>query len=197
VIHIGFDVETTGFSPAYDRIVEIGAVRFCMRSGQHLAQFQQFVNPGMPIPEQASAIHGITDDMVAGAPYISRALGNLLSWINEENPQGAPVHFVAHNARFDRSFFEAAIEECGFTFPVSWIDTLPPSRRVRYGGGSARIADIASFLGIAHNEQHRALGDAWTAARLHLHFSGVKAYSPVPALEVESSFSPDSPLFGI
>ena len=65
---IAFDLETTGIQPKTDAIIEIGAVRF--HGNKTVGTFCTLINPGRPIPPEASAVNGITDDMVAGSPGI-------------------------------------------------------------------------------------------------------------------------------
>ena len=69
---IAFDLETTGTVPGVDRIVEIGAVKFS--NGQPVETFSTLINPGIPIPEGASRVNGIFDDMVQGQPVIEDIL---------------------------------------------------------------------------------------------------------------------------
>lgn len=89
------DVETTGFSPANDRIVEIACV--CVDGDRVVDRWSTLVDPEIPIPPRTTAVHGITDAMVRGAPTIDRALTQL-------RRRSATRTFVAHYARFDLSF---------------------------------------------------------------------------------------------
>ncbi|MDE0092576.1 MAG: 3'-5' exonuclease, partial [Oligoflexia bacterium] len=69
---ISFDLETTGTLSHLDHIIEIGAVRF--REGKVEDSYQQLVSIDIPIPEQASKVNGITDEMLKGQPAIQEVL---------------------------------------------------------------------------------------------------------------------------
>ncbi|MBI4719926.1 MAG: 3'-5' exonuclease [Chitinivibrionia bacterium] len=87
-----FDLETTGLDPGLGhKIVEIGALRTGLDGGERV--FQALVNPERPIPQSASAIHNITDDMVKSAPPIAEVLPSFLDFCRD-------TVIVAHNARF-------------------------------------------------------------------------------------------------
>lgn len=92
---IVFDTETTGLSPAKDRILEIGAIKF--KDGAPVEKFHTYINPGRPIPEDASAINKITDEMVSDSPTISQILPTFEAFLGE-----SPL--VAHNMEFDLKF---------------------------------------------------------------------------------------------
>jgi DNA polymerase-3 subunit epsilon len=104
------DLETTGGSPADSRITEVGAVR--LRGGERLGTFQTLVNPGAPIPRAITHLTGIDDRMVAGAPPIEWVLPSFA-----EFARGCV--FVAHNATFDFTFLNVALERLDY-------DPLPP-----------------------------------------------------------------------
>jgi DNA polymerase III epsilon subunit-like protein len=89
------DVETTGLSPARDRIVEIAVVR--VWAGAILHRWSSLVNPGVPISPFAVACHGITDADVAGAPPLHALLPVIRRLV-------AGTTIAAHNATFDRGF---------------------------------------------------------------------------------------------
>ena len=99
---ISFDLETTGTLSHMDHIIEIGAVRF--KEGQVDDTFQQLVSIDIPIPEQASKVNGITDDMLKGHPPIQEVLPKFADFCDSEL-------MVAHNAPFDFQFLLRVIEE--------------------------------------------------------------------------------------
>ena len=70
--YVVFDLETTGFSPIKDKIIEIGAVK--VEHGEITDKFSTFVNPKVPIPFQITQLTSITDQMVIGAPDIETVL---------------------------------------------------------------------------------------------------------------------------
>src|SRR5699024_9974464 len=92
-----FDIETTGFSPAANKIIEIGAVR--VEEGKITDRFSSFVNPQVPISFKIENLTGINDSMVVNERTIDQVLPEFL-----EFSRGAVM--VAHNASFDMSFIE-------------------------------------------------------------------------------------------
>lgn len=101
-VFVAFDLETTGLDPKRERIVEIGAVKFDRRG--LIGRFSVLINPGVPMPAEASRINGITDDMLAGKPSLDEVLPDFLLFI-------ADAALIAHNAPFDCSFVDAALAE--------------------------------------------------------------------------------------
>lgn len=96
--YVVFDIETTGFIPSLDKIIEIGAVK--VENGQIVDRFSTFVNPKVPIPFRIEKLTGINDNMVIHAPEIEEVLPKFLEFC-----EGAIM--VAHNADFDMSFISA------------------------------------------------------------------------------------------
>ena len=179
---VAFDLETTGLDKDRDRIVEIGAVRFRVaRGGASLgatSAFERFVDPRMPISPEASAVNGITDEMLRGAPGIETVLPEFLGFAED-------AVLVAHNAPFDIGFIDTALAR----LPVSEAAQLelfaePPRARP---GRSERVIDtrlfakeafpgrigyhlqrLAAELGIPVLHAHRAHDDARVCMELFL-----------------------------
>jgi DNA polymerase III subunit epsilon len=147
------DLETTGLSPQRDRITEVGAVK--VRGGEVLGELASLVHPGRPIPAGISAVTGITDAMVRGAPGIGVLLPSLLEFL------GNGV-LVAHNARFDVSFLRAALAAHGHgPFDPVVVDTARLARRLlREEVRDVRLATLAAHLRSRVRPEHRALADA-------------------------------------
>lgn len=153
------DLETTGLDPEQDRITEIGAVR--ARGGEVLGELATFVDPGAPIPPAVTALTGIRDADVAGAPPIEGVLPSLLEFL-----RGGVL--VGHNVRFDLGFLRAALERAGRDRlePIV-LDTAVLARRlVRAEVRDCRLATLARHLGSPVAPDHRALTDA--RATLHV-----------------------------
>lgn len=150
---IAFDLETTGLHPLAAHIVEIGAVRF-RGDGTILGEFQQLVDPGCHIPDNATYIHGITDDDVAGQPTIREALPRFLEFVGD-----SPAVMLAHNAAFDLGFLAAAIRRLRQPCPMhAVVDTLILARR-RLQLPNHKLETIGRFLRLIHDARHRALED--------------------------------------
>ena len=148
------DLETTGGSAKDCHITEIGAVR--SRGGEQLGEFQTLVNPGVPVPPFISALTGITDAVLAGAPRIHSVLPAFLEFAH-----GAVL--VAHNAGFDMSFLKAACREVDTLWPaVTVLDTARLARVLmnRDEVRNNKLATLANFFRAETVPDHRALHDA-------------------------------------
>ncbi len=157
-----FDLETTGFSPATERITEIGAVR--VSGGEIGDTFSTFVNPRMPIPARITELTGITDEMVADAPDDAVAVKDFLEFCN-----GAVL--VAHNANFDISFIRAACERCGYKFEPVYIDTVVMARSLLPEIKNAKLDTVAKALNLRNFNHHRACDDAAILAEIFTCFT--------------------------
>lgn len=156
-----FDTETTGLAPD-SRIVQIAGVRIA-RSRLTGERFDTMVNPGIPIPEASTAVHGITDDMVRSSPDPTAAL-TAFSHFTEGTV------LVAHNARFDMGILRHATLETGVHFDNRVLDTMLLSAMV-YGEAADHTLDgLTRRLGIVipPEERHTAMGDTRATAEAFL-----------------------------
>ena len=154
--YVVFDLETTGLDSDHDMIVEIGAVK--VRNGRIVDRYQQLINPGIHIPEDASSVNSITDDLVKKAPTISKALPGFLSFVDGNV-------LAAHNGGFDASFLDNACRQCGLEAPEAYFDTM----RLSVYWPNLPNRKLSTFLdaaGIKNSEAHRALSDAESLAKL-------------------------------
>lgn len=150
---IAFDLETTGTLPGVDQICEIGAVLF-NEQGQPETIFATLINPGIPMPEGASRVNGITDDMLVGQPKITDVLDAFAEFCGD-------VPMVAHNAAFDAQFLTADIKKHETSAPRGVIlDTLPIARKVYPGLANYKLGTLVQHLGIVSTNFHRAEEDA-------------------------------------
>ncbi len=142
-----------------DRIIELAAVAF---EGPRVIEcYQLLVDPGVPIPDAASRVNGITDQMVKSAPPIAEALSAFLRFLG----QGTPV---AHNATFDVGFLTADIHRTG-QFPPAGpvLDTRGLARRAFPARASYSLKNLTSDLHL-ESGTHRALADAQACRELFL-----------------------------
>ncbi|HEY8279826.1 MAG TPA: exonuclease domain-containing protein [Bdellovibrionota bacterium] len=154
-----FDTETTGLSPHSETLVEIAAVRFNLESGAK-EYFQSLVNPLRPIPAQATNVHGITDEMVAGAPTLEKVLPAFFQFLGNSIP-------VAHNAPFDIGFLSLHSLRHGLTPPdVPVLDSCMFSRRVFLDQPSHSLQNLVQSLSLGESTFHRALADARSCMEL-------------------------------
>ena len=151
---VAFDVETTGLHPLTGRVLEIGAARF--RGGTVVAEFEELFDPGLPIPPEASRVHGITEEDVVGCPSISDGLPRFLEFL------GSPDSFlVGHYVTFDRDF--VAVEARRANIPLtnhSILDSWALARTRMPLMGRYNLQSVASALRVQGAGCHRALADA-------------------------------------
>ncbi len=115
--YIVFDLETTGVNPETDAIIEISALKV---SGHRVTEeFSSLVNPGRHIPAGATAVNGITDEMVMDAPDIREVMAQFMEFIGDGVLVGHNIH------TFDTNFvYDAAWEAFGKELSNDYIDTL-------------------------------------------------------------------------
>jgi DNA polymerase-3 subunit epsilon len=149
---IAFDLETTGIRPESACIVEIGAVRF--NGGTPGETFGMLIDPGIPMPPEASAVNGITDDMLRGKPPVSEVLEAFSRFCGT-------TPLVAHNAPFDFKFLCAFIEKCRTAAPQGPVmDSLPLARKVFPGLPNYKLGTLIRHLQIPSGNFHRAEEDS-------------------------------------
>jgi DNA polymerase-3 subunit epsilon len=157
---IAFDLETTGIMPGVDRIVEIGAVRFI--NGEVDAVFSTLVDPGISIPAGASAVNGITDDMVVGKPKVEECLNGLTAFCADDI-------LVAHNAAFDTAFLLSDYKKFEVRTPRGLIlDSYPMAKKIFPGLANYKLGTLVQHLQIDAKGFHRAEADATYCAKLLL-----------------------------
>lgn len=168
------DFETTGTDKDVDRIIEIGIVGF--KNGEMISREGLLVNPGMPIPPDSTAVHGITDEEVADAPSFETLMPKVIELLEGHIP-------VAYNAGFDRGFLLAEVERAkhmlnpeidlppAMRADVEWIDPLVWARELLKNQKSRKLGDVAKFYGVPLEQAHRAAGDAEATGRVLLAMS--------------------------
>lgn len=178
---IVLDTETTGFKVEEGhRIVEIATVEIF--AGRPEEGWSTLVNPGRPIPADATKVHGVTDEMVKGAPRAADFASGLRYRL------GAGM-LCFHNAPFDLPFIQQLLEAGGadlLTNPV--VDTLGLARNC-YGTGKNSLSELNARLGLPSESAHRALGDARMTARVlvllagwHERHKGICSFAELAAL---------------
>ena len=156
-----FDIETTGFSAAEDRIIEIGAVK--ITDGAVVDRFSTFVNPEVPIPFEIQQLTHITDDMVLEAPKIEEALPAFLDFVGESA-------LVAHNAGFDVGFIEQNCVRLGRSRTFTSVDTVGLARVLLPTLSKYKLNIVAKALNISLENHHRAVDDAAATAEIYVKF---------------------------
>ncbi len=156
-----FDIETTGFGPVKDKIIEIGAVKVV--EGKIVDQFSTFINPEVSIPYEIIDLTGINDEMVMDYPTIDIILPKFLEFC-----QGCAL--VAHNASFDVSFITKKSEELGIETDYTVIDTVGLARILLPELKKYKLNVVAKALNISLENHHRAVDDAGATAEIFIKF---------------------------
>ncbi|MDX1431207.1 MAG: DUF294 nucleotidyltransferase-like domain-containing protein [Gammaproteobacteria bacterium] len=160
---VSLDLETTGLDVASDRIVQIGVVAMQGTTILESPRMDQRINPGVPIPETSSRIHGLTDDDVADAPRFADAIEQLREII-------ADRVVIGHNVAFDLAVlrYEAARAELRWDDPPS-LDIALLAAALEPALGDVGLDSLAQGLGISITRRHDALGDSLAAAEIFAH----------------------------
>ncbi len=154
------DVETTGPSPADNRLIDIACV--ALMGGQVVAEYDSLVNPKQFIPPFIQQMTGITYDMVYDAPEAKVALRKASEFFENEK-----AVFVAHNAQFDYKFVNATLAREGLPQIINpALCTLKLARRLVSARQKKNLGDLSNYFNIRIKNRHRALGDAKAAALL-------------------------------
>lgn len=149
--YIVLDLETTGLSPVYNEIIEVGAIK--IRDGKIADQFNAFCKPENPIPYFITDLTGITNEMVKDAPSIKTVLKQVEDFVGEEI-------IVGHNVNFDINFiYEKNVEHFGKPFTNNFIDTMRISRKLYPELPHHRLSDLTKHLHIKQEGAHRAVDD--------------------------------------
>ena len=154
-----FDCETTGVQPETDEIVSFALV-LLDSDGVETKRVDALVRPSVPIPTEASAVHGIYDADVADAPAFAELAGNLRELLGDRV-------FVAHNASFDLALLQHSFERAGAAYePASVACTLDAFRILEPLAESHRLEELCKRHGIELRDAHHALDDALATAAL-------------------------------
>ena len=150
--YVVYDVETTGLSAVYDRIIELAGVK--VKNGEIIDRFESFANPHHPLSQTTIQLTGITDEMVQDAPEIEDVLKDFYEWSKD-------CIFVAHNASFDIGFLNAGYKQIQYekvSNPV--IDTLELARFILPELKNHRLNTLCKHFDIELTQHHRAIYDA-------------------------------------
>ena len=154
------DFETTGISPdGGDRATEV-AIVLVEGGGRVVDRFQSLMNAGVRIPAFITGLTGITNAMIATAPAAAQVMGEASRFVGQ-----APL--VAHNAAFDRRFWQAELARAGLAANQPFICTLLLARRLYPQAPNHQLSTLVDFHRLPRTGQaHRALADAEMAAAL-------------------------------
>ena len=166
---VAVDTETTGLSPKRDHVIEVGAVHFGA-GGIRDEPFSSLVRCPVPLSPFITQLTGITDAMLSSAPTADQLMPRFLEFVG-----GGDSILVAHNARFDMGFLNAALERVGLPPLVNdFVDTLPVVRTLMPALRKSGVAhpyglqNLIRALGLDTARAHRAWDDAASCAKLLL-----------------------------
>ena len=147
-------LETTGLSPNYDSIIEIGIIK--VKENKIVDKYNSLINPGFLINEYITSITGITNEMLKGKPKIIDLKKEVLNFIGNDV-------LVGHNISFDVSFLQKGFNE---ELKNEYIDTLQFCRKLFKELSHHRLTDMSNYLEISRNE-HRSMSDCLCTKELY------------------------------
>ncbi len=174
---VALDLETTGLDVRSARIVQIGAVPFGRGRMRESGEFSTLVNPGVPIPAAAIAIHGLSNADVLGAKGVAEALSELARYL-----AGRPL--IGHGIGFDLAILAAEAKRAGRSAKtMAFLDTRRLGEIAAPDLPDYALETLGAWLGVETEGRHTAIGDARTAARIfaalipHLRARGIRTWA--------------------
>lgn len=155
MMFVSLDLETTGFNPKKDKIIEFGAIKFDLSGNKETLKF--FVNPGIPLPQIITHITGITDKDLKSAPKFEEKMDEIKNFIGD-------LPIIGHNIKFDTGF----LRENGIEMNNVEYDTLEMASILIPSLPSYSLEILSHVLKLTHEEKHRALDDSIAAMELFL-----------------------------
>lgn len=155
------DFETTGLSPAHGaKPTEIAIV--LIEGNRIIDRYQSLMNPGVPIPYFIQQLTGITDSMVRKAPSVADVMQQAADFAGD-------IPLLAHNASFDRKFWEAELKKIKRKPRLDFACSLLLSRRLYPATQNHKLETLVRELKLPQSgDFHRALADAECTAHLLL-----------------------------
>lgn len=158
---VALDTETSGQYPIADEIVEIAMIKW--HDGKEIDSYQTLIKPKKPMGEAVIQIHGITNEMVANAPFIEDKISEVAKFLEDSV-------VVAHHAPFDVGFLSWEFEKAGKNLPN---DTIVCSsllaRALVESPTNHKLQTMISLLGLTQTQAHRADSDARACLQLAMH----------------------------
>lgn len=154
-VFTAFDTETTGLSSKYEKIIEIGAVKFDKNG--IIDTYSVLINPEKVISSNITSITGITNQMVSDCKTFSEIAPSFLNFINE-------TKLVAHNSKFDIGFVNAELEKTPYNnlrkSQCNAVDTVKVTQKVFPALPCYKLQELAKHFNIKVDAAHRAYDDA-------------------------------------
>ncbi len=159
------DLETTGFSPANDAIIELGGVKVDRVTGE-ITTFSELINPWRDIPYRIQQQTGISEDMVYGCRDIDEVFPDFMAFVGE-------LPIVAHNASFDMRFLKHQAAKQGYGLDNDVVCTLELARDRWPNFPNHKLQTLVQQLGIRVTRAHRSLDDCFAALAVYRAANGV------------------------
>lgn len=154
LIFCSLDIETSGFDPAESEVLELGMVFFEVKKKniKVLSEWQSVFKPFKEVPPRILALTGISEDELLRAPLFREKAEDIQKLVKD-------AVIVGHNINFDIKFLEAF----GIKFSGAVVDTLNLAQMFLPTNQSYNLEGLMNFLGVDHQDAHRALADAKAA----------------------------------
>ncbi len=166
---VALDVETSGLSPARDKIIEIGMAK--AEHGNIVSRYSALINPRVVLDPRICELTGITQDMLKDRPVIGDVIGDILDFIGD-------LPILGHNVIFDYSFIKKAAVDVRLDFEKQGIDTLKIARRLFPDIPHKGLEYLCGYFHIDMGRAHRAYDDAVSAMQLYCRMSELKPQEP-------------------
>lgn len=161
--YVVLDLETTGFDPEWDEIIEIAAIK--VRNKEEVEIYNTLVKPEIEIDEYIKNLTGITNEMVSDAPRIEKVLPKLIEFIGQDV-------VIGHNVNFDINFiYDKCIDCLDYKFSNNFIDTMRIARRLYPEEKHNKLNDLEIRFGLKNDNAHRALSDARLTNQCYLYMA--------------------------
>ncbi len=155
--YVSLDFETTGIDSKKDKIIEIAAIKY--QNGIETDRFISLVNPQRSIPESASDVNHITNDMIATVPKENEIIPKLIEFLSNSL-------IIGHNVSFDLLFLETAAQKLSFDVQYNYIDTLEITRKLFPDLVNHKLETVSKTVGFKSDAMHRAETDVKACAKI-------------------------------
>lgn len=162
------DFETTWLSPNEgERATEIAAVIW--QEGRIIQRYQSLMNAGVNVPYFITSLTGITNDMIRRAPTAAKVMRKVADFVGD-------LPLVAHNASFDRKFWDAELAMIGRTRQQEFACSMLVARRIYPNSPNHKLGTLATFAKLpSTGKAHRAMADVELTAHLLCHMEATLA----------------------
>lgn len=158
--YVSIDVETTGLAASKERIIQISAIRF--ENGEPVEKFNTYINPKRHIPDEASKINGITDDMVSDSPIIGEVADSFLKFIGKSA-------IIGYNISFDLKFlYMEGIDLITKRRKIYDVYTLVKKSHINANTSNSKLETIAKYIDV-YADAHNSLADCYLTNAVFLH----------------------------